>query len=115
MCRGAAFQAHLKSEVVGATRDEAVAGAGERRAAAHGLADGLPDAALVVAQRAPVHHHLHLPGRQTRPALRAVCHQRQLFPARALFCTVQHFMWQADLVGVAHFVWEGFAMLDAQV
>ena len=30
-------------------------------------------------------------------------------------CTMQQFMWQADLVGVAHFVRECFAMLDAQV
>ena len=30
-------------------------------------------------------------------------------------CTMQQFMWQADLVGVAHFVRDCFAMLDAQV
>ena len=71
----------LQGEVVGAASDEPRAGAGA--AAAHGLVDGLPDAALVVQQRAPVHHELRLPAAEAAPALRPVCDDGQL-GARAL-------------------------------
>ena len=69
-------QIDLQSEGVGAARDEPCAGAGA--AAAHGLVDGLPHAALVVQQRAPVHHDLCLPACQAAAALRPVCDDGQL-------------------------------------
>ena len=46
------------------------------------------------------------------PQHQAVCSRHMHTPHDS--CTMHQFMWQADLVGVAHFVKECFAMLDAQ-
>ena len=81
-----ASEGDLQGEVVGAARDEPRAGAGP--AAAHGLVDGLAHAALVVQQRAPVHHDLRLPARQAAAALRPVRDNGQL-GARALILRQQ--------------------------
>jgi hypothetical protein len=80
--RKGAQQPRLQREPVRAARDQpsTIAFA----AAAHGLVDGLGHTTLVVQQCAPVHHHLHVPRFQTRAALRAVRHQRQLLSVAAL-------------------------------
>lgn len=68
--------------MVGAAGDEARAVA--LGAAAHGLVEGLRDAASVVLEDAPVHHHFDLPRLQAGAPLRPVHNHRQLPPALLL-------------------------------
>lgn len=70
---------------MGAPSNEPIAGAGV--AAAHRLVDWLANAALVVHQRAPVHHDLGLPALEAAAALSPVRDDGQLRPAALILPT----------------------------